>query len=99
MSTDSSATELQFSTKSTDKYYTLEMPFCQPLDKDGGTWQEPDQKGYFESDEPGIEEPNDAVDTPSLRKGGGAAWARGEWLVPESGDWKHPKHWIKCATS
>ena len=65
---------------------------------DGGTWQEPAQVGFFESDEPGIDEPED-VDAGSLRIGFGTVWARAEGLVPESGDWKHPKHWIKCATS
>ena len=46
---------------------------------DGGTWQEPAQVGFFESDEPGIDEPEDAVDAKFVRsidKGGGAAWAR-----------------------
>ena len=87
LSTDSLAIQLQFSTKTTNNHYTMKEQFCQPLDKEGGTWQEPAQVGYFESDEPGIKEPEDAVDAPSLRKGGGAAWARGEGLVPYKGSY------------
>ena len=95
LSTDSLAIKLQFSTKSANNHYTMKEAFCKPFEKDGGTWQEPAQVGYQETKEPGIEEPEDAVDADSIRKGGGAAWARAEGLVPESGDWKHPKHWIR----
>lgn len=65
---------------------------------EGGTYQEPNQVGFFESDEPGIDEPEDAVDAGSLRKGGGAAWARAHGREPDwerGGDWKHPRHWIR----
>ena len=95
LSTDSLAIKLQFTTKSPNNHYTMKEEFCQPLEKDGGTWQEPAQVEYQETKEPRIEEPEDAVNGLSVRKGGGAAWAQAQGLEPESGDWKHPRHWIR----
>ncbi len=72
MSSDSLATKLQFSTKSANSYYILET---QNVNKDSGTWQEPAQVGYFESDEPGIERIEDAA------KGSLYAALRATWGV------------------
>ena len=87
MSSDSLAIKMHNYTKSTHKYAIM--------DKEGGTWQEPAQVGYFETNEPGIDEKDDTKAPESVRKGGGAEWARAQGLVPESGDWKHPKHWVR----
>ncbi len=61
----------------------LDNNSVRPLAKDEdntGVYQDPTQIGFFESDEPGIKEPEDAVDADSIRKGGGAAWARAHGL-------------------
>jgi len=59
MSTDSLAMKLQFSTRSSNSNHMIER---RNVNLDGGTWQEPTQVGFFETDEPGIDEPEDAVD-------------------------------------
>ncbi len=64
MSSDSLAMELQFSTRSSNSNHMIER---RNVNLDGGTWQEPVQVGFFESDEPGIEEPEDAVDAKFVR--------------------------------
>ena len=89
--TDSLAIKMHNYTKTTKAYATMNL--------EGGTFQEPVQVGYDETKEPGIVEPEDAVDAPSLRKGGGAAWAQAQGSEPESGDWQHPKHWIRPNSS